>query len=85
VDLGQRRKEIGEGAKMEKKAAAAAAVPKKRTPAPPGPTHPDLGFRGAQGERKGRDFTRPKPRQADPLRGESANPESSEGTTVDER
>jgi hypothetical protein len=55
VDLGRRRKEVGEGVKMEKKAAVAAAVSEKRTPAPPAPTHPDLGFRGAQGERKGKE------------------------------
>jgi hypothetical protein len=40
---------------MEKKAVVAAMEPEKGTPALPGPTHLDLGFRVAQGERKGKD------------------------------
>jgi hypothetical protein len=40
VDLGRRRKEGGEGAKMERKVAVAAMVPEQGTPAPP-PTGPD--------------------------------------------
>jgi hypothetical protein len=55
VDLGWRRKEVGEGAKIENKADVEATVPEKRTPAPPGPTRSDLGFRGAQGEMKGKE------------------------------
>jgi hypothetical protein len=52
--LGGRRKEGGEGAKMEKKAVVAATEQEKGTPVPLGLTCPDLGFKVAQGERKGK-------------------------------
>jgi hypothetical protein len=39
---------------MEKQAVVAATEQEKGTPVPPGLTCPDLGFKVAQGERKGR-------------------------------
>jgi hypothetical protein len=40
---------------MEKKVVVVVTVPEKRTPTPPGPTRADLGFRGAQGERRAKE------------------------------